>query len=99
MKGLNAGFAESTWTCIIFYVALVVYVLASAMERNPLYGGVYIWVLFAIKNRAAAYPDIQTHSVIAVIILIVALVGITGLSIYEKMKGKLEKGLFFGIGN
>ena len=51
MKNPNAGFEETTWTCIMFYVALIVYVLASFMERNPLYGGVYIWVLFAIRNR------------------------------------------------
>jgi hypothetical protein len=95
MKDPSAGLGETTWVVVILYVALVVYVLASFMERNPLYGGIYIWALFAIRNGQASYSDIQTNSLIAVIILIVALVGIIALSIYEKMKGKLEKGLFF----
>ena len=51
MKDPSAGFGETTWTCIMFYIALVVYIIASFMERNPLYGGIYIWVLFAIRNR------------------------------------------------
>lgn len=50
MKDQNAGFSETTWCIIILYVALVIFILASLMERNPLYGAVYIWVLFAIKN-------------------------------------------------
>jgi len=95
MKEGSSGFPETTWVCIIFYVALVIYILASLMERNPLYGAIYIWVLFAIKNRQAPYSDIQTHSLIAVIILIVSLVAITAFSLYEKMKGKLVKGLFY----
>ena len=49
MKNQNAGFSETTWCVIVLYVALVIYVLASLMERNPLYGAVYIWVLFAVK--------------------------------------------------
>ncbi len=32
LKGANAGLSESTWTCVILYVALIVYVLASFME-------------------------------------------------------------------
>jgi len=95
MKDPSAGLSETTWVVVIFYVALVIYILASFMERNPLYGGVYIWVLMAIRNRQASYSDIQTNAMIAVIILIISLVGITGLSIHEKMKGKLEKGLFY----
>ena len=95
MKNPNAGFDETTWVVIIFYIALVIYILASFVERNPLYGAVYIWVLFAIKYNQAPYSDIQTNSIIAVVILIIALVGITGFSIYEKMNDKLTKGLFY----
>jgi len=40
---------ESTWAVNILYIALFIYVLASFMERNPLYGAVYIWVLIAIN--------------------------------------------------
>ena len=58
MKNPNAGLDETTWAVIILYVALVIYILASYVERNPLYGAIYIWVLFAIKNKQAAYPAI-----------------------------------------
>jgi len=34
----------------MFYVALVVYVVASLYERNPLFGAVYIWVLLAVRE-------------------------------------------------
>jgi len=88
MKNPNAGFDESTWTVIMLYVALIVYVLASFMERNPLFGAVYIWVVFAIRTNQTAYADIQTNCLIGIIIMIVALVGITALSVYEKKEGK-----------
>ena len=95
MKGASAGFDETTWVCIVFYVALVVYILASFMERNPLYGAVYIWVLFAIRNRQSPYSDIQTNAIIAVTVLILALVSITGFIFYEKSKGNQTRGLFY----
>jgi benzodiazapine receptor len=95
VKGASAGFSESTWTCIILYVALIVYVLASFMERNPLYGAVYIWVVVAIRNRQVTFPDIQSNSMIVLILIIVHVVLLNVLSIYEKMKGKATKGLYF----
>ena len=51
MKDDKAGFSEDTWCVIILWVALCVYVLASFMERNPLYAAVYIWVLVAIRKN------------------------------------------------
>jgi len=58
MKDPSAGFAETTWVVIILYVALVIYLGASFIERNPLFGAVYIWVLIAIRTRQSAYSDI-----------------------------------------
>lgn len=49
MKGDNAGLAEDTWCVVIMWVALCIYVVASFMERNPLFAAVYIWVLIAIR--------------------------------------------------
>lgn len=95
MKDPNAGLNESTWAVIILYVALVIYILAAFMERNPLFGALYLYVLIAIRAKQTAYPDIQSNSLIAIIILIVALIGITSLSVYEKMNGKATKGLFY----
>jgi len=95
MKNENAGFSETTWCVIVFYVALVIYVLASLRERNPLYGAVYIWVLFAVKDERVNNHNIQVNTLINIIIMALAVVGITGLSVYEKMNGKCEKGLFY----
>jgi len=40
--------SEEEWTKIMMMVALVVYVLVSVSERNPLFGAVYLWVLVAL---------------------------------------------------
>jgi len=40
--------AEETWTIVNMWVAFVIYNFIQGFERNPLYGGVFIWVLFAI---------------------------------------------------
>jgi len=95
MKDPSAGLNESTWAVIILYVALAIYIVAAFMERNPLFGALYLYVLIAIRAKQTAYPDIQSNSLIAMIILIVALIGITGLSVHEKMNGKATKGLFY----
>jgi len=58
MKNPNAGFDESTWSVIMLHVALVIYVLASFMERNPLFGAVYIWAVSAIRAKQTAYSNI-----------------------------------------
>merc|ERR1711907_684071 len=42
---------EGYMTVGVLWVALVIYNLASYMERNPLYGSVFIWVLLAIRNE------------------------------------------------
>lgn len=47
----DAGISEDTWSVIILWVALCVYILASFFERNPLYALVYIWVLVGIRKN------------------------------------------------
>ena len=50
----NAGLSETSWSCVMIYVALFIYILASYMERNPVFGGVYLWVLLALRTRQKA---------------------------------------------
>jgi len=97
MTNPNAGFDETTWCVIVFYVALVIYVAASFYERNPLYAAVYIWVLFAIKAKQTPYSDIQANAIICVTITILAVLTITGYSLYELKRDRLIKGLFYNI--
>lgn len=49
---------ESYWACVILYVALAIYVLVSFIEKNPVFGCVYVWVLLAIMGKQTDSPDI-----------------------------------------
>ena len=96
MKDPNAGWNEDVWAVIIIYVALAIYILSSFMERNPVFGAVYIWVNFAIRKEATS-SIIELHSLIAAIVSIVAMTGIFVYSLAEKMKfnKSIDKGLFY----
>ena len=45
---------------------MAIYNVATYVERNPLYGGIYIWVIFAIRNNVetykSQYTDLLLHS-------------------------------------
>ena len=45
---------EETYTIINIWVAFVLYNFLMAWERNPIYGGVFIWVLFAVKDKVSS---------------------------------------------
>ena len=47
----NIPIDEETSTCIILWVALIIYNVATYLERNPLFGGIYIWAIFAIHHN------------------------------------------------
>ena len=56
---------EEQLTTIVLWVAFLIYNLYSYVERNPLYGTIYIWVVLAIKNRTVeegnVYPMITDN--------------------------------------
>jgi len=62
VEGDNAGLTEDTWCVVILWVALCVYVLASFMERNPLYAAIFIWVLVAIRKNHDDELNTLTYS-------------------------------------
>lgn len=95
LKDPSAGWAESTWTIIILWVAFVIYATATFRERNPLFGLIYIWVLLAIRSRQSEFEDIQLNTMIIVIIHAVYLVMVSSLVIFEKAKGKSKMGLLY----
>lgn len=45
------AFDEELWTVIVLYVAEVIYSLAAFREQNPLYGSVFLWVLYSINHN------------------------------------------------
>jgi hypothetical protein len=83
MKNPNAGFDESTWSVIILWVALMIYVAASIYERNPLYAAVYIWVVFAIKAKQLPYSDIQINCIIIGTITVLSVLTMAGWNLYS----------------
>lgn len=90
----NIDWSEVTWGIIIIFVALFIYILAAYRERNPLFGGLYIWVLLAIWSKSSD-QGIHISCIISLVILIISLAGITRLSLKEKMEDKLTHGLFY----
>ena len=51
---------EEIATIVIAWVAFVIYNLATYIERNPMYGAVFIWVITAIRNNVIEKGDLDT---------------------------------------
>ena len=83
--GLNKG--EETWSWIILVAAFVIYSGLVFLEKNPLYGLVYAWVLFFQK-----WNDSTNYLLYA---YLVTLLGLTGLCVAQKINGKCERGLLY----
>lgn len=51
---------------------MAIYNVATMVERNPLYGGIYIWVILAVRNNIetnkSQYTDLLLHSTIIAVI-------------------------------
>ena len=68
-----------------------IYGAFSFNERDPLFGVVYIWVLYGIY---CAQPEEANLIMQFLVTYSVFLTGITAFCIDEKIKGRTEKGLF-----
>ena len=42
---------ESVYSCVMLWIALVIFVLATLRERNVVFGAVWLWAVYAIKKR------------------------------------------------
>jgi hypothetical protein len=47
----DLGINETHWGIAILIVAALTYMTAGYLYRNPLYAGVFIWTLFAIRDE------------------------------------------------
>jgi hypothetical protein len=82
--------AEQTWAIVNLWVAFVMYNIVQGYERNPIYGGVFIWVLLAIKDcvstkEGLAALESNLQNMIAVHCLLVAL--LSAYLVAEKVRG------------
>ena len=81
---------EEPWTIVFMWIAFVVFNLIQAAERNPLYGAVFIWTLFAIWDNVSQKYFLETLAKNLKILTIIhcSLVGIfSGYLVYEKFTG------------
>lgn len=89
--GLKGDF-EVTVSVVILWVALVIYVGYAFLERNPLWGAVYIWVLFAIRDFEHMHaPIVSTCSTL----LVIHGIYIALLTVYCLWESPKTHGLFF----
>lgn len=49
---------ESEYACVILWVALGIFVLATLRERNVVFGAVWLWAVYAIKKRQVGFENI-----------------------------------------
>ena len=47
----NLEIDESVYSCVMLWIALVIFVLATLRERNVVFGAVWLWAVYAIKKR------------------------------------------------
>lgn len=84
------SFDEECWTILVLYVALIIYNVASYIEKNPAYGSVFIWVIFAIINNLKELrPELKTLMTNCYIIAgihVPSMVGLTSYVIYARYK-------------
>jgi hypothetical protein len=89
---------EIFWSKAVLSVAFVIYNSYAAIERNPLYGAVFIWVLTAIKSNLKGKEDLASlWSFVDVMkpLEIIADILIGAYSYYEYRVGTITHGLFF----
>jgi len=82
------------WSKAVLIVALVLYNAYSFVGRNPLFGSVFIWVLFAIKDFQKEYTDLTSFINVLLPVHVVTDLLIGAFSYYEYHSGKITHGLF-----
>jgi benzodiazapine receptor len=74
--GLDSG--EETWGLIILVVAFCIYSAFTLLEKNPLFGLIFVWVLIATPG----WSDANTYILYS---YITVLAGLTGLCVHQKI--------------
>lgn len=53
---------EQQWAVAVLWTALIIYNVGQYVERNPLFGAVFMWVLFAMGKEQVDYPLITFNT-------------------------------------
>jgi hypothetical protein len=85
---------EIFWSKSILSVAFVIYNSYSAIERNPLFGAVFIWVLAAIKANQSDLTDLTSFIDTLMPLQVISDILIGAYSYYEYRAGTITHGLF-----
>ena len=82
------GLDEEQVTIGVLWTAFAIYNVAAFAERNPLFGGVFIWVIFAIRNNVetnkSQYSNLLTNTTVIGAIQIFTMLGLTIFLIFEE---------------
>jgi len=81
------GLDEEQLTIGVLWTAFTIYNVAAFAERNPLFGGVFIWVILAIRNNVetnkSQYTNLLTNTTIIAVLHVATMVGLTSYLIIE----------------
>lgn len=94
LKSLGEGIwngHEMFWSKLILAVAFIIYNSYAAYERNPLFGAIFVWVLYSIKDNQKALAD-YIDTLLPLHIISDILIG--AYSYYEYRAGTITHGLF-----
>ena len=94
---------EEITTVVILWIAFAIYNLATYIERNPLYGAVFIWVITAIRNNVIEKGSLDTLKTNTDWIAIIHSISIVGWTIHLltmqffeiEVTGFWDMGLFY----
>jgi len=83
------GLDEESLGVAVLYVAWLIYNVAAYSERNPLYGSVLIYVIYAIYDNIVTnksyYTLLETNTMIILVLQILSMSGLTAYLGYEEM--------------
>ena len=78
---------EEQISIFLLWVAFIIYNAVTFMERNPIYGAIYIWTTYAIKrNIEMNKPELEgllKHVKIINILHIATILGLTGYFVFS----------------
>jgi hypothetical protein len=86
---------EIFWSKIILSVAFLIYNSYSLVERNPLFGAVFVWVLLAIKDKQKDLTELTSFIETLLPLHVISDLLIGAFSYYEYRTGTITHGLFF----
>ena len=97
----NIPIDEETTAVIILWIALVIYNVATYLERNPLFGGIFIWVIFAIHhnivNNKSQYTEMEDNTALIGIIHCISMFGFTTYLAIEYFTDYKVENWYYGL--